>query len=357
MILLAADRKPIAPPGIATIGPYSPALLTREYLYVSGHLGRLPSGIIAATIEEQTYIVLNQIKTVVEAAGLTMDHVVSTQLFLTDIRNYEAVNKIYATYFPNAKPSRVTVGVARLPKSAGVEITAVAVRNLASKKSLNRPSGTGNVPISEGITTTDRLFLSGTLGRDSVTGEVPPGEADQVRVSFKRAKSVLQLANLNESSLVTLNVYHTKTITPEIIQKVWTEEFGNRVKGAVSIIEVNELALGTHVGVTGIAALNPKQITFFKSCAALGETLYCAAEPATTAGEALKRLTANIRRSGFKVEDTSATQLYLDNIDNFEQANQAYANVLKDPRPARATLQPAHDGRVRVSVVVSHSAK
>ena len=157
---------------------------------------------------------------------------------------------------------------------------------------------------------------------------------------------------MNESSLVTLNVYHTKAIKPEVIQKVWAEEFGKRIKGAVSIIEVNELALGTHVGVTGVAALNPSQIKFHKSCAELGETLYCAAEQAKTANDALVRLTANIKRSGFNMEDASATQLFIDNINDFEQANLAYAK-LSEPRPARATLQPAHSGPVRISAVVS----
>ena len=111
---MAGERKPVAPGNASNPRPYTPAILTGEYLYVSGQLGLLSSGTIAPTIEEQTKLVLNQIKTLVEAGGLTMEHVVSTQLFLTDARNYETINKIYATYFPGVQPSRVTVGVARL---------------------------------------------------------------------------------------------------------------------------------------------------------------------------------------------------------------------------------------------------
>ena len=96
---MAGERKPVAPGNASNPRPYTPAILTGEYLYVSGQLGLLSSGTIAPTIEEQTNLVLNQVKTLVEAGGLTMDHVVSTQLFLTDARNYEAINKIYALTF------------------------------------------------------------------------------------------------------------------------------------------------------------------------------------------------------------------------------------------------------------------
>ena len=366
LVLMAGERKPIAPAGASTIGPYTPAILTGEYLYVSGQIGRLPSGAVASTIEEQTRLVLNQIKTLVEAAGLTMDHVVSTQLFLTDAHNYEAVNKIYATYFPNIKPSRVTVGVARLPGAAGVEITAVAVRDLKVKQPVSRPAGTGAVPISEGIKTADRFFLSGTLGRDPDTGAVPKSDLDQVRISFRRAKSILRLAGLTEQSLVSFNVFHTRAIKPEVIRKVWAKEFGKRIKAPVSIIEVNQMAMGTNIGVTGVAALNPKQIGFHKGCAALGETLYCAVEESGIGSieqqtrDTLNRLSDNVRLSGFQMEDASATQLYLDNVDDFEKMNATYSSGLREPRPARATIQPAASGNrrlVRISVVVSRSAK
>lgn len=359
---MAGERKPVAPAGASNPRPYSPAILTGEYLYVSGQLGLLSSGTIAPMIEEQTKLVLNQIKTLVEAGGLTMEHVVSTQLFLTDARNYETINKIYATYFPGVKPSRVTVGVARLPAGAGVEITAVAVRDANAKQPVNRQAGTGAVPISEGIKTKDRFFLSGTLGRDADTGKVPEDAAEQVRISFQRAKSVLKLAGLTEAALVSFNVFHTRAISEAVIRQVSTQEFGKRIKAPVSMIEVNEMAMGTHVGVTGVAALDAKQIQFYKRCAALGETLYCAVEQSATGPveqqtrDAVSRLSASAKAAGFQFENASATQLYLDNMEDFENMNAAYRSALKEPRPARATIQPAAPAGkrlVQISVVVS----
>jgi len=130
----------------------------------------------------------------------------------------------------------------------------------------------------------------------------------------------------------------------------------------VSIVRVNQMASDSNVGVTGVAALNPKQIAFHKGCAALGETLYCAVEESAMGTieqqtrATLGRLGANVKGAGFRMEDASATQLYLDNVDDFEKMNAAYASLLAPPRPARATLQPAPSGQrrlVQISVVVS----
>ena len=366
-ILFANERKPIAPPGSTVVGPYTPAILTGEYLYVSGQLGRLPSGAMAPTIEEQTRIVLNQIKTLVEAAGLTMDHVVYTHLFLTNIRNYDAVNKIYATYFPNAKPARVTFGVARLPSAGGVEINAVAVRNLAAKLPVARsgPNPVSAVPITEALRTTDRLFLSGTLGRDADTGVVPKAVPDQIRMALRRAKATLRLANLTEQSLVSLTVYHTAAVKRDALAKVWAKEFGSRVKAPVSYIEVNELALGSNIGVTGVAALNRKQAMFGKGCAGVGETLYCAVEESglgpieQQTRDTIGRLSSNAKRLGFSMDDASTMQLYLENMDDFDKMNAAYSSALHEPRPARATVQPAPSKNrrlIQASAVVSRSS-
>ena len=274
------------------------------------------------------------------------------------------MNKVYADYFPNDKPARVTVGVARLPFAASVEINAVAIRDLAMKKSVTRSPGAAAVPISEGIKTGDRLFLSGTLGRDRDTGAIPKAESDQVRISFIRAKDTLRLAGIDEASLVSFTVYHTRAIKRDTIKKVWAKEFGSRIKGAISIVEVNEMALGAHIGVTGVAALKRAQANFHGPCASVGETLYCATEESALGPadqqtrDTLNLLAARVARAGFQMRDASATQAYLDNIDDFDKLNAAYAAALSEPRPTRATIQPAPSaGRrfVQISLVVSQS--
>ena len=352
LTVFAAERKPIPPNGAAT-APYSPGLLTGDYLYVSGQLGCDPSGAVPPKIEDQARIILNQLKAVVENAGLTMDHVLYTQLFLTDMHNYEMVNKIYATYFPGVKPARATLGVARLPNSCGMELSAVAVRDLASKRPVTRPNAQTAIPIVEAITTRDRLFLSGTLGRDLATGEVPKLPADQIKVSFNRAKDILRFGGLTEASLVSVNVYYTSAIERDEIDRAWAKIFGAHVKAPVSYIRVNELALGAKVGISGVAALNVKRSRFKNNCASVGETVYCAVEESgmgtieQQTRDTITRLSRNLAAFRLTLEDASATQLYLDSMDDFTKMNTAYIETLPAPRPARVTIQPAPSGESR----------
>jgi 2-iminobutanoate/2-iminopropanoate deaminase len=79
------------------------------------------------TIEEQTRQVLDNIAAIVAADGLTMDNVVSTTVFLTDINEFDRMNQVYATYFKVAPPARATVKVARLGRDVKIEISAIAV--------------------------------------------------------------------------------------------------------------------------------------------------------------------------------------------------------------------------------------
>ena len=81
-----------------------------------------------APIEDQTRRTLDNLKAVLEAAGLSMDHIVSTTVFLKDISEFGKMNEVYATYFSDAPPARATVEVARLPRDLKVEISAIAVR-------------------------------------------------------------------------------------------------------------------------------------------------------------------------------------------------------------------------------------
>jgi 2-iminobutanoate/2-iminopropanoate deaminase len=81
-----------------------------------------------AGIEDQTRRALDNLKAVLEADGLMMDHIVSTTVFLKDMNEFGKMNEVYATYFKNAPPARATVEVARLPRDGKVEISAIAVR-------------------------------------------------------------------------------------------------------------------------------------------------------------------------------------------------------------------------------------
>lgn len=109
------------------IGPYSQAVRIGDMLYTSGQIPLHPTtGAIPETIEEQTRQSLENVKGILESQGLTMEQVVKTTVFLSDMNNFVAMNGVYGTYFEENPPARSTVEVARLPKDVLVEIEVIA---------------------------------------------------------------------------------------------------------------------------------------------------------------------------------------------------------------------------------------
>lgn len=118
-----------SPDAPAAVGPYSQAVELNGTLYVSGQLPvDTAIGGIPDSIEEQTRCSMNNIGAILREAGLGYSDIVKTTVLLDDIRNFDAMNRIYAEYFPADKPARVCYEVAALPKGAKVEIDAVAGR-------------------------------------------------------------------------------------------------------------------------------------------------------------------------------------------------------------------------------------
>lgn len=114
-----------APPAL---GPYSHAVRTGNLLYLSGQGSLAPdgSGMIRGTVEEETHQTFANIKTVLAAEGLELEHVVKVLVFLDNMDNFAAVNKVYAEYFPENPPARSCVEAARLPGDMQVEIEVIA---------------------------------------------------------------------------------------------------------------------------------------------------------------------------------------------------------------------------------------
>jgi len=111
------------------IGPYSQAVKACNLIFVSGQIPIDPKTgeIEAKDIEGQTKQVLENIKNILTAAGSSLDKVVKTTVYLTDLSDYDCVNKTYGTFFQGSFPARAAVEVSRLPKGVGVEIEAVAM--------------------------------------------------------------------------------------------------------------------------------------------------------------------------------------------------------------------------------------
>ncbi len=111
------------------VGPYSQGIKAREWVFLSGQIPLDPEQgeLVGDSIEEQTERVLENLKALLEAAGLGLGDVVQCTVYMVDLEEFPAMNRVYARYFPRNPPARVTVGVASLPRGARIEISAVAL--------------------------------------------------------------------------------------------------------------------------------------------------------------------------------------------------------------------------------------
>src|SRR5260370_42559093 len=123
-------------------------------MYISGKGPRRPDGSLPPTVSEQATQAFDNVKAVVESAGLTIDHVVYAQVYLEDVSKYDELNRVFAGYFGKTAPARAVLGVARIPTSP-IQISAVAVRSLAEKRPVYPPNYKSNDPAPPGMLTHD----------------------------------------------------------------------------------------------------------------------------------------------------------------------------------------------------------
>jgi reactive intermediate/imine deaminase len=367
--LLGAQSRAVVPTsGPAPVGPYSPGVIADGYLYVSGQGAKAADGQMPATFEAQAQQTLNNVKAVVEAGGLTLDHVVYTHVYLEDITNAAALDRVYARYFPKDPPARAMIGVARLPGTP-VEINAVAVLNRDGRTQV-RPQGWDSaLPFSPGVLTRDRLFISSLPGR-SANGTTPSDPGLEVDAALDSFKAVTEAAGLSLAHVVFVNPYLTSSIPSGGMNERYARRFEFGHTPARATISVSGLPEG-HIVYTGVAvrdlskrrAIRPKNMApspTASPCVFAGDTLYCSAKSgfipgplsgvyAATVGHQLRQTMRNqldnFEEAGLSIENVVAANVYLDDIDDFEKMNAVYGQYFAEGvKPARTTIQPIAPG-------------
>jgi 2-iminobutanoate/2-iminopropanoate deaminase len=341
-----------------------------DYVYISSQGPFRADGSVPENIADQVRQSLDNVKGVVLAAGLTMDHVVYVQVYLKDVNQYAELNKAFAAYFPQEPPARAVLGIARLPQDDAVQINAVAVRDLKGKQPVSALAFKPNKAFSPGMLTHDRLFLSTMPGSDRATGKVPQDPAAQVDLALDGMKAVLEAAGLNLSNMVFVNPYLTREIPMRIMNELYAKrfEFGNTPGRAT--IEVSALPEGVHIAYTGVAvrdlsqrrAIRPKNMPpspTASPCVFAGETLYCSAKSgfipgphggvyaATTAEQVrqtMRNLLDNLEEADMNFDQVVSTTAYLDDASEsavFEKVYKKYFNGILPAQTMVQQIQPA----------------
>ena len=319
--LLSAHPPVIPKQSAKPVGPYSPGMDTADFLYISGQGVRDAEGKMADGTEEQARRCLTNIKDILEAAGLTMRHVVAVQLYLADLAALPEVERVYREFFSKDAPARVVVGTVRMPTGTPIEMTAVAVKDISKKRAS-----------SQGVWAGSRLYLNGIA-------------APSLAKARNTLKASLRKAGLSDKSLVSVNTYTTG-------------------KASENEVSIRALPDNASVALFAIASKTPgKPAT--DGCREDNNTLYCEVRPASAAGsiadqtrEVFESVKARIEAHGFKLADIPATNVWLNDLEEFQAMNAVYASYFPDAPPTRTTIQaaPTQPGApgIRLSVVAVH---
>jgi reactive intermediate/imine deaminase len=362
---VAAEKRLVFPPGVKPVGPYSPGILVGDYLYVSGQGAGKADKTFPTGTEAQVRQSLENVKRIVEAAGLTMQHIVYTHLYLSDPTKYDEANRAWKEYFPKDPPARATLGVARMPTDTPVEVTVVAVRDLSKKKLVVPPGYPSGGNVTPAVMVGDRVFVSGFLGRDIKTGRIPDDPAAQVQLSLDRMKETLAAAGLDFRHMVFVNPYLTEKMPMNVMNQIYAKhfEFGNTPARAT--IRVAGLPHGANIEFTGIAvrdlskrrAVRPKNMppsATASPCVFAEDTLYCSAKSGFIPGphsgiyastvehqvrQTMRNLLDGLEEGGLNFSNVVATNVYLDDMEDFAHMNKTYGEYFPNMPPTRTTVQ------------------
>ena len=346
---------------------WGPILLACSPGAISTFRGKAQNGPMAKchlTFDGQVRQTLENVKAVVEAAGLSMNNIVYTQVYLDDMSHFAEMNKIYGEYFHDAPPARSTLGVAKLPGTP-VEINAVAIRDASEKKPVSLPGYTPDEPLSPGMMTKDRLFISGMRGRELKEGTIPGDPAKQVDLALDGMKSVVQAAGLTMANVAFVNPYLTKSDPHVRDERTLCATFRVRQHAGARDHRGYESAERSQIEFTGVAvrdlqkrvAIRPKNMPpspTASPCVFADDTLYCSAKsgfiPGPNGGvitatvqqqlrQTMRNLLDNLEEAGLTFNDVVSTNVYLDDLSEFAAMNKMYAKYFTGVAPARTTIQ------------------
>lgn len=361
ILAAGADVQLVKPPDAVVAGPYSPGLMANGFLYVSGQGPAGTGGQIPPGFDAQMGQTLKNVNNVLAAGGLTMQHVVYAHVYLKDMANFEAMNRLWKEAFPNRPPARAVVGVYKLPGDGLVEITAVAVKDLSQKTIVTVP-GYPEGPVSPAVIAGEKVYLSGFLGIDAA-GKVPADPKAQVEAAFDQMERTLTAAGLDYKHVAFVNPYLTEKVTG-VMNKIYAShfEFGNTPARAT--IFVNSLPFGANIEFTGVAvrdlskrtAVRPKNMPpspTASPCVWADDAFYCSAKSAFIPGPTkgiyaptveeqlrmtMRNLLDGLEEAGLTLSNVVATNVYLDDLKDFPKMNGIYAQYFPSVLPTRTTV-------------------
>lgn len=356
----AAERKVLFPKDAKPIGPYSPGIQVGDSVYISGQGSRDPrTGKHPEAFDAQVRQTVANIRSILQSGGMDLENLAYCQMYLDDFGNYAAAVRAFRKHFRRDPPAGAVLGVAAMPGGTHVEITCVATAKAAEKKAVwPRGRHRRSEPFSPGMLAGDRLYVSGQRAN--------PGTEDmgaQTRQALENVGGVLKAAGLDFANMVFVNPYLVGREGTDGFNKAYATffEFGNTPGRAT--IYVTKLPENARVQFTGVAVRDLKQRRTVRPsnmppsstaspCVFAGDTLYCSAKSGFVPGDGIRvadlegqlkqtmrNLLDGLEEAGLSWSDVVATNVYLDDIADFEKMNTLYGTYFAQTPPTRTTLQ------------------
>jgi 2-iminobutanoate/2-iminopropanoate deaminase len=317
LCLAAADRQPVVPEGAAKpIGPYTPGLLTSKFLYVSGQGMTDGEGKAPEYWEHQVRQCMQNVKAIVEAAGLEMRNIVATQVYVSDLRRWPLAQPEYAQFFKTDPPAMTLLEVNKMPGGTLVEINAIAVRDASDRRVIEVPDMKPDGPYSQAVLAGGRLFISAQTG-------------SSMRDAERKLNEILKAANMKRNDVVLATHYSSDS-------------------SGANVVPVQSLPQDAKVALAAIAV--PGGGARKDDCIAADGALFCTiqANPASdvelSVRAGMDRLNSRLKAHGFGPERVVMSNVFLDNLDHFKAMNGIYGGVFSSNPPTRTTVQPLVPG-------------
>ncbi len=381
-----ADRKvvrparPDQPPAQSSAprlgGILSPGILTDDTLYLAGAGSRDPkTGEHPNGFEAQVKQSLENLGAVLKEAGMNFSHVVNSNVYLTDIKNFQVMNQVYKTYFPKNPPARTTIAVPALPGGSHVEITFIASR---AKRKQVYPKDIKAKPgdlFPGAVLVGDLLYLSGQGSRQYKSKEFPQGDFEaHVKQAMDNLGANLKAAGMDFSNVVKTNIYLTDMSSFQRMNEVYKTYFKS------------DPPARTTVGVDALPGEPPIEITFVASkskrpgqsivrpegdrpnpilspAVVIGSTLFPSGKAGFAQGgvevqvkEVMDGLGQTLKAGGMDFSNVVEAKVYLADIKDYGKMNEVYRSYFKTDPPARTCIaisKLVRDSQVEITFVAA----
>jgi 2-iminobutanoate/2-iminopropanoate deaminase len=348
--ILVAERKPIRPPSSPTAGPYSAGIITDKFVYVSGHVGPEPGGKFApGDVKTQTKRCLELVRKVLVEAGLDYQNVVSTTLYLTDIRTLPVADTAYREVFQGSYPARTEVESPLLIPEALAEVSAIAVRGDPRANIYLRTPGwaapTG--PFSHAVSAAGTLFLSTLRPVDPATGKLVGNTIEaQTEQLIANQKAVLTAMKMGFADVASSRVYLTDASYAAGFDKTYKKLAAGANPGRATIL-MTPFEPGHLVQVQSVAISKSESRQTVYVAGTHGRTSsgqFASNDIKAQTRQALESIQQQLSKKGMTVADVAEAVVWLRDPRHAAEMNSVYRDIVKPNPPARATVRisPLH---------------